>query len=69
MVEIGDLFSKCSDICADMDTLHLVLQMLVKGKRAVVIQTDRNEKVMRRMVENVPFPFVVVFLLNSLKIT
>ena len=51
LIEMTELLQKCGDICSDMETLHLVVLQLVKDKKAVVVQTERNEQV-------IPFYFI-----------
>ena len=45
LIEMTELLQRCGGICSDMDTLHLVVQQLVKDKKAVVVQTEKNEQV------------------------
>ncbi len=44
LVETSELLQKCSDVCADMDTLQLVVMQLVREKRAVVAVTEKNQQ-------------------------
>ena len=45
MIEVGDLLRCCNDLCADMDTLNLIIHQLVKERKATVVVTDKNERV------------------------